>query len=498
MNLRRDRDMGQYMELDHVLDQIVSVFSNEEDEPEELAAMLAADVSIVRNGYRTTPSVQNSSDTQGLMQFQDTLEKILRLVGDVKSELGLVRKSTSSEYTKNVEASVQRRKQFGQRNNDRSDKKGKFANIAIQKPQNRKSHPIPLVGRVLSVIESDDEPDEEVAQFAGIVEDQHLDNYRIMTAHNKETVLGSAFSRFQWLDSGEAAIGSKIGTTRFNSMRIDHDITHHNAGQISDINEPLGYYPFNKQVLVFKHDDKEMMDNEDEDDYYMRIGKYHPTDISVPGSMEAAERARERRKLKMEIMRGLADEPPAATSTCSAPETSSARLLLQAIFSPSAPQVENNLSDYMACEIEGAQDLHAPKGCEPDQDSIMRRKTQDQDLHAPKGREPDQDPIERRETRSVTRIKNLNIPPAAVPSDSDEENIDYRPKRIIVTPFGSSLSPKAFLEQVQRRSPLTSVNNYVGLAQARPLDHLKDDTLRYASHYRPHSARAADSEDGEM
>ena len=68
---------------------------------------------------------------------------------------------------------------------------------------------------------------------------------------------------------------------------------------------------------------------EDEDDYYVRIGKYHPTDISVPGSMEVAERAQERRKLKMEIMRGLADEPPAATSTCSAPETSSARLSLQ-------------------------------------------------------------------------------------------------------------------------------------------------------------------------
>jgi hypothetical protein len=144
------------------------------------------------------------------------------------------------------------------------------------------------------------------------------------------------------------------------------------------------------------------------------------------------------------------------------------------------------------------QDLHAPKGREPDQDPIMRREMRAQDLHAPKGREADQDPIERRVTRSITRIENLNIPTSAVPSDSDEENVAPRPKRIFVTPFGSSLSPKAFLEQVQRRSPLTSVNNYVGLAQARPLDHLKDDTLRYASHYRPHSARAADSEDGEM
>ncbi len=181
--------------------------------------------------------------------------------------------------------------------------------------------------------------------------------------------------------------------------------------------------------------------------------------------------------MKMELMRGLAAQspPPAATSTCSAPDTSYLRLPLQAIFSPSAPQVENNMLDNMACETEGAQDLHAPKG-----------------------REPDQDPIERRERRSVIRIKNLKIPPPAMPSDSDEENVDHRPKRIIVKPFGPSLSPKAFLEQVQRRSPLTSVNNYVGLAQARPLDHLKDDTSRYASHYRLHSARSADSEDGEM
>jgi hypothetical protein len=466
---------------------------------EELAAMLAADVPVMRNGYRTISSIQYSSFAQGLIQFQDTLEKILRLVGDIKSELGLVRKSTSSEHTNNVEAPVQRRKQSGQRNNDKSDKQRKFANIAIQKPHNRKSHPIPPVGRIVSVIESDDEPAEEVAQFAGVVEDvEPLHNIRIMTAHNKETVLGSAFSRFQWLDSGEAAIGSKIGTTRFNSMRIDHDITHHNAGQSPNINEPLGYYPFNEQALVSKHDDKEMNDMEDEDDYYVRIGKYHPTDISVPGSMEAAERAQERRKLKMEIMRGLADEPPADTSTCFAPETSSARLLLQAVFSPSAPQVEYNLSDYMACKTEGAQDLHAPKGREPDQDSIMMHDTQAQDLHAPKGREPSQGPIERRVTRSVTRIENLNIPPAAVPSDSDEENVEYRPKSIIVTPFGSSLSPKAFLEQAQRRSPMTPVSNYVSAVQARHLDHLKDDTVRYASHSRLHSARPADWEDGEM
>jgi hypothetical protein len=297
-----------------------------------------------------------------LNQIQETLEKLLKMVGDVKSELGLVRKSTSSECTKNVDIPVQRRKQFGQLNNDKSEKPCKFANVAIQKQQNWKSYPTSFVGRVVSIAESESDP-EEVAQFAGIVEDKHLSNYRIMTARHKETVLGSAYSRFQWLDSGDSAIGSKIGTTRLNSMRIDHDITHHNAGQILNINEPLGCYPISMQTLVSEHDDKEMNGMEDEDDYYVRIGKYHPTDISVPRSMEAAERAQERRKLKMELMRGLAEQspPPAATSTCSAPKTSSARLLLQAIFLPSAPQVEYNMLDNMARETEGAQDLHAPR-----------------------------------------------------------------------------------------------------------------------------------------
>ncbi len=133
--------------------------------------------------------------------------------------------------------------------------------------------------------------------------------------------------------------------------------------------------------------------------------------------------------------------------------------------------------DKMACETEGAQNLHTPKG-----------------------REPDQDPIMRRETRSVTRFKNFIIPPPSVPPDSDEENIDSHAKRIIVRPYGTALSPKAFLEQVQRRLPLTSVNAYVGSAQVRQLDHLKKDTTRYASHSRLHSefARSADSEDGDM
>jgi phage terminase small subunit len=277
-----------------------------------------------------------------------------------QSELENVRNSKLSyqEPTKNVDASVQRRKQFGPRTNDKSEKSRKFENVAIQKPQYRKAFPVPLTGRTVTIDDSEDESD-EVAQYAGIVEDTHLDNYRIMTARNKKSVLGSAFSRFQWLESGEDAIRSKIGTNRFNPIRIDHDIPHHNADQIMNINEPLGCYPISEQVLVsnLKHDDKEINDMEQDDDHY-EPGLYHPTNISVPGSMAAAARADERRKLEMELMRGLASRSPlpAATSTCSAPDISSPRLPLQAIFSLSAPQVEYNVLDKMACETEGAQE----------------------------------------------------------------------------------------------------------------------------------------------
>jgi hypothetical protein len=136
MNMRRDRDMGQHLELNYVLNQIVSVFSNDDEQNEELAAMMASDEPlVVRTGHRPTPSNQNSSDTPVLAHFQETLEKILKMVCAVKSELGHVRKSSYQEPPKNVDASVQRRKQFGPRANDKSEKSRKFANVAIQKTQ---------------------------------------------------------------------------------------------------------------------------------------------------------------------------------------------------------------------------------------------------------------------------------------------------------------------------------------------------------------------------
>ncbi len=87
------------------------------------------------------------------------------MVCDVKSELGHVRKSSYQEPPNNVDASVQRRKQFGPRTNEKSEKSSKFANVAIQKPQYRKAFPEPLTSRAVSIGDSEDDF-EEVAQYA--------------------------------------------------------------------------------------------------------------------------------------------------------------------------------------------------------------------------------------------------------------------------------------------------------------------------------------------
>ena len=112
------------------------------------------------------------------------------MVCDVKSELGNVRKSSNHDPSKNVDVALQRRKQFGSRTNDKSDKLSKFANAAIQKPQYRKAFPVPLTSRTVSMGESESES-EDVAQYAGVGQAMDLDNYR------NESVLGSTFSRFQ-------------------------------------------------------------------------------------------------------------------------------------------------------------------------------------------------------------------------------------------------------------------------------------------------------------
>jgi hypothetical protein len=116
--------------------------------------------------------------------------------------------------------------------------------------------------------------------------------------------------------------------------------------------------------------------------------------ISPLGSMETAER--EIACMCAMVSRSLLPVALAIGPLRTPHPGSPPKSKLQAIFSPSAPQVEYNVLDKMAFETERAQDLHAPKGRAQDQDLIMRR-----------------------ETRNTTRSKNL-----AELTDRDEDNIN--------------------------------------------------------------------------
>ena len=109
--------MGQHLALENVLNQIIAAFSGEDEQQEELTAMMAsAEQSDSRNGYRQnecSPSNRNRIDPQCLAKFQDTFEKIYKMVCDVKSEVGNVRTSTNHDPAKNIDATVQKRKSFG-------------------------------------------------------------------------------------------------------------------------------------------------------------------------------------------------------------------------------------------------------------------------------------------------------------------------------------------------------------------------------------------------
>jgi hypothetical protein len=51
--MKQDRDMGRYLELEKVMNQIITVFSDEDEQQEELETLMAsAEPSDSQKGYR--------------------------------------------------------------------------------------------------------------------------------------------------------------------------------------------------------------------------------------------------------------------------------------------------------------------------------------------------------------------------------------------------------------------------------------------------------------
>ena len=70
MNMRRSRDFGQHPELEEVLNQIISVFSTDDEQHEELVAIMASDEQYVaRTGYRPKRKFTIGPESQQSAKF---------------------------------------------------------------------------------------------------------------------------------------------------------------------------------------------------------------------------------------------------------------------------------------------------------------------------------------------------------------------------------------------------------------------------------------------
>ncbi len=95
-----------------------------------------------------------------------------------------------------------------------------FAGAALKVPNLRKSRP--LTNRVMTTADSGSDSD-QTANFTGKVE---RDDYHILTAenHDKVNVLGRSCTQYYKMHMQQASVGSKIGTSNFDSKRTTDQI----------------------------------------------------------------------------------------------------------------------------------------------------------------------------------------------------------------------------------------------------------------------------------
>ena len=152
-------------------------------------------------------------------------QRIIKALNDLKSDMGFVKKYIlSQDSAKHTEVQVANSTKFGKKNLEHAQhntKGPKFAGVARQAT----AIPRPLVERVITTLDSSDSEGEQAFMTMRVVRQVPIatNNYRIMTADNNATVLGDHCPKVQ------GSVGSKLGITMLNSMRIVdpiHDLEH--------------------------------------------------------------------------------------------------------------------------------------------------------------------------------------------------------------------------------------------------------------------------------
>jgi hypothetical protein len=309
--------------------------------------------------------------------------------------MGFVKKHMmSQDSAKHTEVQVANSTKFGKKHIEdaKHNTKGtKFAGISRKPPVT--VIPRPLVKRVISTYDSSDSEGEKAFMTMRVVQQIPIatNNYRIMTNDNNATVLGDHCPKVQ------GSVGSKLGITMFNSMRIVDPIQDLERPQSIMTIDPLSHHsgmPDGISPLAWKaiQSDIEMLNDQD----VLKFKKYADTGLTMecPTLISKFTGKEQNSSSPPQQMTAPWDMRISPESTPRSPAASSTTL--------SALQVENFVPDLP--------------------DANTTKKAAMLALLDKENDKPVEPGIERRcTTRSITRSNRYVIPPAFIPFDKENE-----------------------------------------------------------------------------
>ena len=229
---KMSRDQGGILDLDILLSDIMGAFTPVEEvhEPTLQAAMLATTTRVEHQDQRGPSGAGGASsyrpsqpykrryddDKPSAAQDPNVIDKILKTIYDLKSDIGIIKKHMVSE-PKQTETQAQKR--FC---NKGAESNKRTTNCAVVAREVTTFTPKSLVDRPMTTI--DDNDSEQTAFMTMEVEKQptakSLSYFRIMTSHHNSNVLGGYCIRYAVQESH----GAGYGYPTIDSIRIPDTI----------------------------------------------------------------------------------------------------------------------------------------------------------------------------------------------------------------------------------------------------------------------------------
>ena len=437
---KTSRDNGEIIDLELLLSDIVDVFSRSEEEPEPTlqAAMLANTTRVEHQDQRGPPGAGGASSSKPAQQYKrryeddklsaaqdpNVIEKILKTLYDLKSDMGFIKKHISSEPK---QTETQAPKRFGNKGTESNKRTANFAGVARETTT---FTPRSLVDRPLTTI--DDNDSEQTAFMTMSVPKQHTakDYFRSMTSHNNSNVLGDLCIRHAVLESHGAGYGYPTADPIHIPDTIPKMYSPESSVPIDKLSPHLSRRVADTIMISLMKEQQDMEDRPDD-----KMGPNIPSILStLPHCIDHAEDLRSPLTMAIRIV-------PQAQPTSPS-------------FSPSAPQVEPFDPEI---EIPARDNVKRPLPFSEPGVVDMRA-----DKPGPY-------------TRSSARADNRIIPESVPLSDSEDEVFAARQVRLVS--YGASASPAVSTRYQQASAVLApTIENVPPPSSYARIEHLRSSS----------------------